>query len=64
VYVQELIMNAILITLWIEVESVNLLSLRKTLKQKVKLQIVKMKAFIMLVKVTEKSLVIHVLLVN
>jgi len=57
-------MNAILITLWIEVESVNLLSLRKTLKQKVKLQIVKMKAFIMLVKVTEKSLVIHVLLVN
>jgi len=57
-------MNVILILLWIKVEYVNLLSLKKKLKKKVKLLIVKMKATIMLVKVIVKLQVMHVLLVD
>ena len=57
-------MNAILIMRWIKVESVNLLFQRKTPKQKVRLLIVKMKAFIMLVKAIVKSQEINVLLAN
>ena len=61
-YVRELIMNAILILLWIKVDSVSLLLQRKTLRPKVKLLIVKMKGFIMSAKGIGKFLEISVLL--